>query len=198
MWLGLLIAVSAALTTGYTCITPFVAFAVIAATRLSRPQALSCTVAVWLTNQVVGFGALDYPWTFTTVAWGLAIGAAAVIATLAAQWTVGRLGSFPSLRHMVVAFAAAFALYQLTLYAIAASMLGGTGALAPRVIGQVLLVNAAAFLGLLGLSQLLSGALSLRRRHRAHGRLSALRRQAPSQAHLDVSSSSSSEMTPSL
>ena len=40
LWLGLLIVGSAALTTGYTCITPFAAFAVIAATTLSRRDAV--------------------------------------------------------------------------------------------------------------------------------------------------------------
>ncbi len=50
LWLGLLIVVSAALTTGYTCITPFAAFAVIAVTTLSRRDGAILTAALWLTN----------------------------------------------------------------------------------------------------------------------------------------------------
>ena len=168
LWLGLLIGASAALTTVYTCITPFAAFAVIAATTLSRRQALSCTAVVWLANQAVGFGALNYPWTAKTFAWGVAIGGAAVIGTLAAQWTVWRLGSFRSPAQTVAAFVSAFAFYQLTLYAAAASMLGGTGAFAPRIIGQVLLVNAVTLVGLFGLNQLVAAAAFLSRRRRAH------------------------------
>jgi len=168
LWLGLLIAASAALTTVYTCITPFAAFAVIAATTLSRRKALSCTVLVWLANQAVGFGVLNYPWTAKTFAWGVAIGGAAVIGTLAAQWTVRRLGSFRSPAQTVAAFVSAFALYQLTLYAVAVSMLGGTGAFVPRIIGQVLLVNAVTLVGLLGLNQLVTAAVFLSRRRRAH------------------------------
>jgi hypothetical protein len=167
LWLGLLIAASAALTTVYTCITPFAAFAVIAATTLSRGHALVVTVAVWLANQAVGFGVLHYPWTGKTFAWGIAIGGAAVVGTLAAQGTVARLGSFRSPVRALAGFVSAFALYQLALYAVAASILGGTGAFAPRIIGQVLLVNTVTFVGLLGLRQLVEAAGSLARRSRA-------------------------------
>ena len=168
LWLGLLIVGSAALTTGYTCITPFAAFAVIAATTLSRRDAVLLTVALWLTNQAAGFGVLNYPWTAQTCAWGVAIGAAAVIGTLAAHWTVRRFGSFRAPAQTGVAFAAAFALYQLTLYAAAVSMLGGTEAFSAPIIGQVLLANAVTLVGLVGLYQLIAGARFLSRRRRAH------------------------------
>ena len=52
---------------------------------------------------------------------------------------------------------AAFTLYQLTLYAAAVSMLGGTEAFSAHIIGQVLLVNAVTLLGLVGLYQLIAG-----------------------------------------
>jgi hypothetical protein len=166
-WLGLLIAASAALTTVYTCITPFAAFAVIAATTLSRGHALALTVAVWLANQAVGFGVLHYPWTVKTLAWGVAIGGGAIIGTVAAQWTVARLGSLRSPLRALAGFVSAFALYQLALYAVALSILGGTGAFAPRIIGQVLLVNAVTFVGLFGLGQLVEAVGSLGRRRSA-------------------------------
>ena len=174
LWLGLLIVASAAVTTVYTCITPFAAFAVITATTLSRRQALSCTVVVWLANQVVGFGVLHYPWTATTLAWGVAIGGAAVVATLAAQWSLRYLGSFRSPAPTVAAFVSAISLYQLTLYAVAVSMLGGTGSFAPRIVAQVLLVNAVTLGGLWGLNQLVAAVGLLRRRRSAHASLARL------------------------
>ena len=149
-------------------ITPFAAFAVVAATTLSRRDAVILTVALWLTNQAVGFGVLNYPWTAQTFAWGVVIGAAAVIGTLAAHWTVRRLGSFRAPALTAGAFVAAFALYQLTLYAAAMSVLGGTEAFSAHIIGQVLLVNAVTLLGLVGLYQLVAGARFLSRRRRAH------------------------------
>ena len=168
LWLALLIGASALLTTSYTCITPFAAFAVIAATAMSRGHAVLLTVAVWLVNQVVGFVVLSYPWTGTTLAWGLAIGAAAVVGTLAAHWTVRRL-AFRPVAGTLAAFAAAFVVYEVALYAAAVSALGGTEAFAPGIVGQVLLVNAATFVGLYGLGQLIAVAATfLGRRRRAH------------------------------
>jgi hypothetical protein len=163
----LLIAASAALTTVYTCITPFAAFAVIAATTLSRRHALSATVAVWLANQVVGFGVLHYPWTPNTFVWGIAIGGAAIAGMLAAQWTVARVGSLRSPVRALGGFVSAFVLYQLALYVVAVSILGGTGAFTPRIIGQVLLVNAVTLVGLSGLHQLVAAAGFIARRRRA-------------------------------
>ncbi len=167
LWLGLLIAATAGLTTVYTCITPFAAFAVIAAVTLSRRQAVSCTVVVWLANQAVGFGVLNYPWTADTFAWGVAIGGAAVTGTLVAQWIAARLGSFGSPVQAVAAFGMAFALYELTLYAVAVSLLGGTAAFTPRIIGQVLLVNAVTLVGLFGLNRVIAAVASVNRRRRA-------------------------------
>jgi hypothetical protein len=172
LWLALLIGASAALTTSYTCITPFAAFAVIAATTLSRGHAVLLTVGLWLVNQAVGFGVLGYPWTATTLAWGVAIGAAAVLGTLAAHWTVGRLVAFRTPARALAAFAAAFVVYEVALYVAAVSALGGTEAFAPQIVGQVLVVNAATFVGLYGLGQLLAAAAAfLSRRRRAHASL---------------------------
>lgn len=166
LWLGLLIVTSAALTALYTCITPFATFAAITATLLSNRQALSCMVIVWLANQVVGFSVLSYPWTAKTVAWGMAIGGAAVLGMLAAQWVVGHLESFRSPIPTVAGFLSAFMVYQVMLSAVAASLLGGTDAFAPRVIGQVLLINAVTFAGLFGLSQVVAAAALLSRLRR--------------------------------
>ena len=172
LWLALLIVASAVLTTSYTCITPFAAFAVIAATTLSRGHAVLLTVALWLVNQAVGFGVLSYPWTVTTLAWGVVIGAAAIIGTLAARWTVGRLVAFRTPARALAAFAAAFVVYEVALYAAALLALGGTEAFAPQIVGQVLVVNAVTFVGLYGLSQLFEAAAAvLSRRRRADASL---------------------------
>ena len=168
LWFGLLVAVSAAITTVFTCVTPFAAFAVIAAVTVSRRDAVMLAVALWLTNQVVGFGVLHYPWTASTLAWGVALGGAAVIGTLAALWMFQRLGSLPTLAQSVAAFVASFVLYQLTLWAVAVSWLGGTDMFAPGIVSQVLVINAVTLIGLFALRQVVAGAALLIRRHRAH------------------------------
>jgi hypothetical protein len=166
LWLGLLVAASAALTAVYTCVTPFAAFAVLAATTLSRREGLILMAVLWLANQAVGFGVLSYPRTTETFGWGITIGAAALIGTLAAQWTVERLGSVRALGQTVGAFVSAFAHYQVALFALAVPILGGAGAFSPGIIGQVLAINAGALIGLVGLSQLVAAAAGLHHRRR--------------------------------
>jgi hypothetical protein len=167
-WLGLLVLISAAITIVFTCVTPFAAFAVIAAVSVPRRDAVLLAIALWLTNQAVGFGLLHYPWAAPTLAWGVALGVAAVLGTLAALWTFRRLGSLPSLARSVAAFGVAFAFYQLTLFAVAAMWLGGTDMFAPGIVSQVLVINAVTLLGLFALRQVVAGAALLIRRRRAH------------------------------
>jgi hypothetical protein len=169
VWFGSLILISAVITTVFTCVTPFAAFAVIAAVTVSRRDAVMLAVALWLTNQAVGFGLLHYPWTASTLAWGVALGVAAVIGTLAALWTFARLGAQPVLAQSVAGFVASFVLYQLTLYAVAASWLGGVEMFAPGIVGQVLAINAVTLGGLFALRPVVAGAAALlSRRRRAH------------------------------
>ena len=153
VWLGLLCA-SALLIAVYTCVTPFAAFAVIAAAALSRRDALSLMCALWLVNQTVGFTWLHYPWTATTFAWGIAIGAAAMSGTLSAQWTIERLSACRSSVQVLAAFLVAFAVYELALYSAALLVLGGSGAFTLHIIVEVLFINAITLLGLLALSEL--------------------------------------------
>jgi len=166
VWLGVLIVASMGLTTWFACITPFVAFGVIAATTLSRRDAVVLTIAAWLANQIVGFAVLHYPWTTNSVVWGIAIGAAAVVATVTSQQVAGRL-HVRSLVQALAGFAAAFVTYELVLYTVAAAILGGASAFAPRVVGQVLLVNVMALIVLYGLNQFAIAASLLGSRHRS-------------------------------
>ena len=169
LWLALLVAGSAALTAVYTCITPFAAFAVLGALTLSGGRAVLLTVALWLANQAVGFFILSYPWTGKTLAWGVAIGAAAVIGTLGAKLTIHRVGTLRAPARIAAAFVAAFALDQLALYAAAATLLGGTGAFVAAIVGRVLVINAVVLIGLIGLRQLVTAAAPRIRWRRAQG-----------------------------
>jgi Na+/phosphate symporter len=111
---------------------------------------------------------LSYPWTASTFAWGIAIGGAAVIATLAAHWAVRRLAAFHILARMAAGFAGAFVLYEVALYVVAVSVLGGTEAFAPAIVGQVLFANAVTLVGLVALHKLVVlGAAVVSRRPRA-------------------------------
>ncbi|SKA30362.1 hypothetical protein SAMN02745126_04952 [Enhydrobacter aerosaccus] len=157
-WIVLLAVASAGFSLVFACATPFAAVATIAARTMTRRDAGLVVLATWLANQAIGYGLLDYPRTADSVAWGGAIGIAA-LAALAAAKAVGRepLGTGPVF-GTAIAFAAAFAAYQLVLLAAALVLPASASAFAPSVLLDVLMVNALALLGLLGLAALAAAA----------------------------------------
>jgi len=150
LWLAVLVAASVAFTLGLACAVPLAAFAAAAALTLSRQDALVLIVAVWLANQLVGFTVLDYPpWTASTVAWGAALGAVAILATLAGQWTVRHSTGRGRAVGYMATFLVAFAVYEVALFAVSATLLGGTEIYTAAIQGRILALNAVAFVGLL-------------------------------------------------
>lgn len=178
LWIGLLLGGSLALSLGSACVTPFAALAALAALTLPRNEALLAVGGVWLVNQAVGFGWLNYPPSGECVAWGIALGIGIMLAVLAARQAAARFAGAGKVAAGAAGFLAAFAAHQLFLFAVAATLLGGTGAFAPAIVGQVLAVNAAAFVALGAL-----GALGETRRTllaAATGRVGTARRRATS------------------
>lgn len=163
LWLALLVAASVAFSFGFACAMPFAAVGAIAALTLSWRDAVLLTVAVWLANQLVGFAALAYPWTPNTFAWGVALGAVAVLATVAAQSIAGRLDGRGAAVVSLAAFVGAFIMYEGGLFVVAATLLGGTEDFAPAIVTRIVEINTAAFIGLLVLNRLaIAGGLAAR------------------------------------
>ena len=154
IWLAVMVGVSMVFTLGLACAVPLAAFAGAAAVTSSRRNGLVLVASVWLANQVVGFTVLDYPWTASTFAWGVALGMAAVLATLAAHQTATPLSGAPHLVGLAGAFLIAFAVYEAALFVISATLLGGTEIYTIAIQGWIFVVNALAFPGLLVLHRL--------------------------------------------
>ncbi len=154
LWVSLLVAASVPFSLGFACATPLAAFAAAAALMSSRREALALILSVWFVNQLVGFTMLGYPWTASTFAWGVALGAAAVLATLAGQWTAGRSGDAPRLVSFLATGLAGFAAYEAALFVVAVTWLGGTEDFTAAILGRIFVINAAAFVGLLVLHRL--------------------------------------------
>ncbi len=163
LWLALLVVATIAFSLVFACAAPFAAFGTVAALTLSRRDALLLTVALWLANQLTGFVILDYPWTVNSLAWGPAIAIAAILATLAAQWTLRQLASARDVVRTLAAFLLAFAVYEIAIFAVSVGLLGGTQTFAPSIVGQVFVTNVAALVGLYGLNWL-GEMVGLRRR----------------------------------
>ena len=154
LWLGLLVGASMVFSLGLACAVPLAAFAAAAALSLSRRDALLLILVVWAANQLVGFTLLGYPWTASTFAWGAALGIVAVLATLAGQWVAGRLVNARYAFTVAATFLIAFAVYETALFAISATLLGGTEIYTAAIQGRIFAINAAAFVGLLVLNHL--------------------------------------------
>jgi len=158
--MGTLVFLSVVFTLGFSCAMPLAAFAAIGALTLRRHDALILIGAVWLANQITGFALLHYPLERTAFAWGGALGAVALLATLAAQWVEGRLSQKNRLISSSAAFLAAFAAYEGAIYAISAISANGLSNFGPAIVLRIFFINAAAF-----------AALSLMRRATAAGGL---------------------------
>jgi hypothetical protein len=154
LWLGLLVGASVVFSLGLACAVPLAAFATAAGLSLSRRDALLLILMVWLANQLVGFTVLHYPWTASTFAWGVVLGAVAALATLAGQWIAGRLEDGRRAVVVMATFLIAFAVYEAALFSVSATVLGGTEIYTAAIQGRIFAINAAAFVGLLVLSHL--------------------------------------------
>ena len=160
LWLVLLIAGSLLFTLGIACAVPFAAFGAVAAMTLSRRNALLLTLALWLSNQIVGFAVLHYPWDAMTLTWGAILGAVALLSTAAAQTTIRR---HSLLTTAIASFAAAFAVYEGSLYLVSATVMGGTEDFASAILWRILAINAAAFSGLLATALLMAATQGMLR-----------------------------------
>jgi hypothetical protein len=156
----LLVAISAISSWEFACITPFAAFAVAAGYALSVRVALFTVVSIWLANQTVGFAVLGYPWTIDTILWGIAIGAAALLATGLACATL-RLGIRNTVVAIGTAFVVALGAYEGSLFLVTFA-LGGRDAFTPAIVDHVALLNLGWTAALVGTYEILgyTGAIS--------------------------------------
>jgi hypothetical protein len=136
----LLTAACALASFAFACATPFAAFAVIAAASLSLPAALVVVGGAWIVNQAIGFGALHYPLDVSTMLWGVVIGAAALAATFSAAITLRWFPRLGTPAALGVALLAAYAAYELVLFA-ATPFLGGAGAFTAAIVGRLAMIS---------------------------------------------------------
>jgi hypothetical protein len=148
IWLILLLLSSLVFTLGFSCATPLAAFGAIAAVAFSRRDALVLCGAVWFVNQIVGYAILRYPWSVTSVSWGLVLCGATIIASLSSGW-INRHSKIPYLLRLVAAFITAFAVFEIALYAVALFVLGGVQDFTAGIVVRIFAINGGAFIGLL-------------------------------------------------
>lgn len=143
LWIMLLTIASTLATLALACATPFTALAALAATQMRARDGLLLIVATWIASQAVGFCVLGYPHDPKTIAWGAAIGAAAVVSVPAGRWAAARAGGHGELVRLTLAYLAATLAYKAALV-VASLGLGGVGiALSPTYALQQFVRNGA-------------------------------------------------------
>ncbi len=153
-WILLLTIASTATTLVFACATPFPALAALAAVHMRRSDGVALMIAAWVASQAVGFCALGYPHDASTIAWGVAIGVAAIASVLAAD--AAARGS-PAVR-LVLAYVAAFVAFKLVIL-VESLALGGIGtALSVEIMARQFVRNGAILIGLLALYHALTAA----------------------------------------
>jgi hypothetical protein len=150
-WIALLTVATVAASAVFACATPFPALAALAALHMNRRDAFALTAVIWGTNQIIGYGLLHYPQTWDSFAWGIAIGAGAMIATALAAGAELAARPYGWTAAMLASFAAAFAGYEIALRAAALVLPSHPDSFGIAVTLYVLKVNALAFAGLLAL-----------------------------------------------
>jgi len=152
LWLTFMVAVSLTFTLGFACAAPLAALAAIAALTLDRKNAILFTGVVWLANQSCGYSLLHYPVTANSLAWGAALGFAAIAATLVARFAAGRLAGHSRVLAIGGAFLAAFVTYEGLQYIAAVAALGGTEDYTLPVVAREVELNAIAMAGLIAIN----------------------------------------------
>ena len=154
LWPVLLAAAAVGGSLAFACITPFAAFAALAAATQKPRAALGTMALIWAANQAVGYAFLQYPFDAPTALWGVAILAAALLATFAASWVVARLDRERRWLSLAFAFAAAFSVYELALL-IPSLFTGESANFAPGLVGDLALLDLAWLVGMAVLHEIL-------------------------------------------
>jgi hypothetical protein len=139
-------------TFALSCITPFAALAVALGGTVGLRASLRIMTVVWFANQAVGFGFFHFPRTPNTFLWGVAIGGAAFMTTIAASVIMKYALSRAAPLRLGVALLLSFGVYEMTLLA-AAVLLGGLETFRPALVAQLAFINAVSFVGIVALNE---------------------------------------------
>ena len=152
LWIALLTVAAITSSLVFACATPFVALATLAARNMKRQDTFLLMIAVWLANQVAGYGILNYPRTADSFGWGGAIGVAALLAAFAAMSVGDRPMRTGPVLGTLTAFVAAFVAYEGVLFAATSILPSGEDAFSLRIVLYILQVNVLALIALYVLS----------------------------------------------
>ena len=151
LWIMLLTLASTATTLVFACATPFPALAALAAVHMRRSDGVWLMIAAWVASQGIGFCLKGYPTDPNTIAWGVAIGTAAIASALAASGAVAALRTRPLAMRLAGAYLAGFVAFKAAILLWSFGLGGADAALSLEVFARQFVRNAAILAGLYAL-----------------------------------------------
>jgi hypothetical protein len=142
-------------TFALSCLTPFAALAVALAGTIGLRASLRVMIAVWLANQVIGFGFFHFPLTVNTVLFGIAIGVAAVATTIVASVITKYATHWAAPLRLSIALLASFAAYEIALLP-AGVFFGDLETFRPAIVAQIGLINGGALIAMVLLNEVVA------------------------------------------
>jgi hypothetical protein len=155
VWIVILTLAGTGASLVISCTTPFSALAVALAGTVRLRAALRAIIAIWLTNQFIGFVFFHFPLTPNTVLWGVASGGAALLSTFVSATVLKHTTPLPAVTRLGLALVLGFALYEACLL-VAALFLGGVETFSPAIIARLGFINAVWLMGLFALNELVA------------------------------------------
>jgi hypothetical protein len=149
LWIMLFTVASTVTTLALACATPFPALAALAATQMRRGDGVALMIVAWIASQAVGFCMLDYPHDPKTLAWGVALGMAAVASVLTAGEVVARAPFRSEYARIALAYVVAAIMFKLVILLCSVGLGGVATALSPSINARQLLRNGAILIGLM-------------------------------------------------
>lgn len=163
LWTAVLATATVAGAPAAACVLPFAAVAAVAAVTLDLKRAMAAIIVVWVLNQIIGFGLMDYPVTQYSIGWGAALLGGTVAALFAARFVHARIAGGQhergrSVAAIVLGFVAAFVAYEGSLFVVA-QFAGGLETFTPRIVSLIALNDTVWFALLMGLRWVLVNAV---------------------------------------
>ena len=158
LWVSLLTAASTVTTLALGCATPFPSLAALAAVHMRRRDGLALMLLAWGVSQFVGFFLLGYRHDGSTLAWGAALGTAAIGSALAGYAALRALRYRSVAARLGLAYAAGFTAFKAIILAWALVLGGLHTVMAPDLLVEQFLRNAAILIGLYALYRTLVAA----------------------------------------
>lgn len=151
LWIVVLTLASTVATLALACATPFTALAALAATQMRARDGAPLMLLAWAVSQIVGFGLHNYPRDASTIAWGVALGMAAVACVIAARQAVNRVGNRSMLIQMAVAYLVATIAFKAVILLWSFGLGGVETTLSPSINARQFVRNGAILIGLYAL-----------------------------------------------